>query len=168
MGLLTVDSAGNVMEAAPSLPILRIAATAVVAGILGGSAMVGVMKLITRAEWARYDMIVAVGSMVTRTRENGFRAGAVIHIVSAAAFALLYTIVMWKFGLAHFPTAFFTGVAFGIVHGIIVSLMLVWIVAERHPLVEFQEAGLAVGLVHFAGHVAFGAVVGFVIGIAAP
>lgn len=130
--------------------------------------MLGIMKLITRAEWARYDMIVAVGSMVTRTRENAFRTGTVIHIISAAGFALVYTLLMWKLGIAHFPTALFAGVAFGIVHGIIVSLMLVWIVAEQHPLVEFQEAGFAVGLVHFAGHVAYGAVVGLVIGIAAP
>jgi hypothetical protein len=156
------------MDATQSIPIVRIAATAVVAGVLGCCAMVGIMRLITRAEWARYDMIVAVGSMVTRTREGAFRVGGLIHVVSAAAFALLYTMLMWKFGLAHFPTAFFAGVGFGIVHGIIVSLMLVWIVAERHPLVEFQEAGLAVGLVHFAGHVAYGAVVGLVIGIAAP
>jgi hypothetical protein len=156
------------MDPTQSIPIVRIAATAVVAGILGCCAMIGTMRLITRAEWARYDMIVAVGSMVTRTREGAFRVGSLIHLVSAAAFALLYTILMWKFGLAHFPTALFAGVAFGIVHGIIVSLMLVWIVAERHPLVEFQEAGLAVGLVHFAGHVAYGAAVGLVIGIAAP
>lgn len=156
------------MDPAGTLPIARIAMTALVAGILGGFSMVGIMKLITRADWARYDMIVAVGSMVTRTRENAFRTGTVIHIISGAAFALLYTLLMWKFGLAYFPTALFAGVAFGIVHGTIVSLMLVWIVAERHPSVEFQEAGIAVGLVHFAGHVAFGAVVGLVIGIAAP
>jgi hypothetical protein len=35
-------------------------------------------------------------------------------------------------------------------------------------LVEFREAGLAVGLVQFAGHVAFGMAVGLVIGIISP
>jgi hypothetical protein len=150
----------------PSLPLLRIAVTAVIAGILGGSAMLAVMRLIARAEWARYDMIVAVGSMVTRSRENAFRAGAIIHSLSAIGFALIYSVIMWKFGLNHMPTAPFAGLLFGIVHGMIVSLMLVWIVAEQHPLEEFREAGLAVGLVHFAGHVAYGAVVGLVIGVA--
>jgi hypothetical protein len=106
-----------------------------------------------------------VGSLATRTRENAFRAGAVIHGVSAIGFALLYSVVMWKYGLNHLPMAFFAGTAFGIVHGMIVSILLVWLVAERHPLVEFREAGLAVGLVHFAGHVAYGAVVGLVVGI---
>jgi hypothetical protein len=150
----------------PSLPLLRIAVTAVIAGILGGSAMLAVMRLIARAEWARYDMIVAVGSMVTRSRENAFRTGAIIHSLSAIGFALIYSAIMWKFGLNHMPTAPFAGLLFGIVHGMIVSLMLVWIVAEQHPLEEFRVAGLAVGLVHFAGHVAYGAVVGLVIGVA--
>ena len=79
----------STMDPAGTLPIARIAMTALVAGILGGFSMVGIMKLITRADWARYDMIVAVGSMVTRTRENAFRTGTVIHIISGAAFALL-------------------------------------------------------------------------------
>ncbi|MND05087.1 hypothetical protein D3C83_256700 [compost metagenome] len=47
----------------------------------------------------------------------------------------------------------------------VVSLGLVWVVAERHPLEEFNEAGLAIGLSHIIGHVAFGLVVGLVIGI---
>jgi hypothetical protein len=153
------------MEPTLPLPLLRIAVTAVIAGILGGSAMLAVMRLITRAEWARYDMIVAIGSMVTRSRENAFRTGAIIHTFSAIGFALLYSAIMWKLGLNHVPTAPFAGILFGIIHGMIVSLILVWIVAEQHPLEEFRDAGLAVGLVHFAGHVAYGAVVGLVIGV---
>lgn len=150
------------------IPLVRLVLTSVLAGILGGSAMILVMRLMSRAEWARFDMIVAIGSMVTRTRKNAFRTGAIIHAVSAIGFALLYSVIMWKFGLNHLPISLYVGVAFGIVHGMVVSLLLVWIVAERHPLVEFREAGLAVGLVHFVGHVVYGAVVGFVVGIASP
>lgn len=146
-------------------PLARLALTAVVAGLLGGFAMVGVMRLIAQAEWARYDMIVALGSLATRTRENAFRVGVIIHGISAVGFALLYSAVMWRYGLNHLPMSLFAGTAFGIVHGMIVSILLVWLVAERHPLEEFREAGLAVGLVHFAGHVAYGAVVGLVVGI---
>jgi len=46
-----------------------------------------------------------------------------------------------------------------------VSLMLVWVVSEQHPLEEFREADLAIGLSHFAGHVAFGGVIGMVVGL---
>jgi uncharacterized membrane protein YagU involved in acid resistance len=102
-------------------------------------------------------MIVAIGSLITRSRENAFRTGIVLHAVSSFVFAMAYAYAMMKFGLSQLPNSFFAGIGFGIVHGLVVSLMLVWVVAERHPLVEFQEAGLAVGVSHFAGHVAYGA-----------
>lgn len=140
--------------------------TAIFAGVLGASAMEGVMFLITRAEWARGNMVAALGSLVTGRRENAFRAGAIIHGVSAVLFAGIYQYAMVAFGLAHMPDAFFTGIGFGALQGIVVSLMLVWVVCERHPLPEFQEAGFAVGLTHLAGHIAYGAVVGLVIGLA--
>jgi hypothetical protein len=153
------------MDAAQTIPIARIAVTAVVAGLLGGAAMIAVMRLITRAEWAKFDMIVAVGSMVTRSRQNAFGVGIIIHAISAILFATLYTIVMWKTGLGHFPIAAFACTGIGIVHGMIVSILLVWIISEHHPLEEFKDADLAIALVHFAGHVAYGAVVGLVIGL---
>lgn len=140
--------------------------TSLVAGMLGAIAMEVVMWAITRAGWAQGNMIVAIGSVITRSREHALRAGVMLHAISAVAFAMVYTFAMKELGLAHFPTAFFAGIGFGVIHGMIVSLMLVWIVAERHPLKEFREAGLAVGVSHFAGHVAYGAVVGLVIGLA--
>jgi hypothetical protein len=153
------------MDAIQAVPIARIAMTAVVAGIFGGIAMIAVMRIMTRAEWARFDMIVAVGSLITRTREHAFQTGVIIHAISAIFFAALYTLAMWKFGLAHFPVAIFACAGIGIVHGMIISLLLVWVISDEHPLPEFRGADLAVGLVHFAGHVAYGAVVGLVIGI---
>jgi hypothetical protein len=153
------------MDAAQSIPIARIAVTAIVAGALGGAAMIGVMRLITRAEWAKFDMIVALGSLVTGSRQHAFRVGLILHTISAIVFATLYTLAMWKTGLAHFPIAAFACTGIGIVHGMVVSILLVWIISEHHPLEEFKEADLAIALVHFAGHVAYGAVVGLVIGI---
>lgn len=141
--------------------------TSVVAGVFGAAAMEVTMWLICRGGWARGNMIVAVGSMLTRSRDNAFQAGAILHAVSAVVFAMIYAFAMGQMGLSHLPTAFFVGIGFGLFHGLVVSLMLVWIVAERHPLEEFREAGLAVGVSHFAGHAAYGAVVGLVIGLAA-
>jgi hypothetical protein len=141
-------------------------ATTLAAGLLGALAMQLVMWLITRRGWARGNMLVALGSLITRRRENAGLVGAIMHAVAAFFFATLYLIVMASFGLNHLPTALFAGVFFGLLHGMVVTLALVWIVSEQHPLEEFQEAGLAVGVSHIAGHVAFGAVVGLVIGIA--
>jgi hypothetical protein len=140
---------------------------AVIGGTLGGIGMIAVMKFITRAEWARYDMIVAIGSLVTKRRENATRVGLIIHAVSAIFFAFLYTLAMGKFGLAHLPTSIFAGLIIGFIHGFVISILLVWVVAEQHPLQEFQSAGFAVGLVHFAGHLAYGAIVGLMVGVIA-
>ena len=145
--------------------IITFLLTSLVAGILGGLAMELVMWLICRAGWAEGNMIIAVGSMVTKTREKAFRTGAVLHVLSAVGFAMVYAIAMRELGLSHFPIGFYAGLGFGVIHGLIVSLMLVWVVAVQHPLEEFQTAGFAVGLSHFAGHVAYGGVVGMVIAL---
>jgi hypothetical protein len=141
--------------------------TSTVAGLLGGAAMLAVIRLITRSGWAKADMIVAVGSLFTRSHDRAFRTGIGIYIFSAIGFAIIYGMGLVKLGLAALPNSFFAGIGFGIFHGLIVSLMLVWVVAERHPLEEFQDAGFAVGVSHFAGHVAYGAVVGLVFGLCA-
>jgi hypothetical protein len=145
--------------------LIHFFATAVVAGVLGAIALETAMWLICRAGWAQGNMIVAVGAILTRSRETAWRAGVILHAISAVGFAAIYAFAMMRMGLTQLPTAFLVGIGFGIFHGLVVSLMLVWIVAERHPLAEFREAGLAVGLSHFAGHVAYGAVVGLVIGL---
>ncbi|MDB6093287.1 MAG: hypothetical protein JWM32_849 [Verrucomicrobia bacterium] len=139
--------------------------TSLMAGLLGGTAMELVMWLIARDGWAKGNMIVALGSLVTKTRENAFRVGAILHAISAVGFAAVYVMLMIMLGRTHLPASLVLGIGVGVLHGMIVSLMLVWIVSERHPLEEFNEAGFAVGLTHFAGHVAFGAVVGAVVGL---
>ncbi len=140
--------------------------TSVIAGVVGASGMECTLWLICRAGWAKGNMIEAVGSLITRSRHNAFRAGAILHGISAVAFAMVYYLAMLYLGLATFPRAFSVGIGFGVIHGVIVSLMLVWVVAEQHPLEEFKSAGFAVGISHFAGHIVYGGLVGLVIAIA--
>jgi hypothetical protein len=140
--------------------------TALVAGLAGGVAMELTMWLIARKGWAKGNMIIALGSLFTRSRENAFRVGAVIHAFSAIVFATLYALGMLALQLTEMPRSLALGLGFGFVHGMLVSLALVWVVADQHPLDEFREADLAIGLCHLAGHVAFGGAVGIVVGIA--
>jgi hypothetical protein len=139
--------------------------TALVAGLLGGLAMELVMWLISRGGWAKGDMIVALGSLLTRSRENAFRVGAILHSISAVGFAAVYVMLMIALGFTQLPYSLALGIGVGVLHGMIVSLMLVWVIAEQHPLEEFNEAGFAVGLTHFVAHVAFGGVIGLVVGL---
>jgi hypothetical protein len=139
--------------------------TALVAGVLGGMAMEGVLWLIGRGGWAKADMIVALGSMFTKSRETAWRVGAWMHFAAAIGFAIGYTLLMHALGATQMPWSAALGVGAGFLHGLIVSLGLVWVVAEQHPLEEFNEAGLAIGLSHIVGHVVYGAVVGLVVGV---
>jgi hypothetical protein len=139
--------------------------TALVAGVLGGLAMEAVLWVIGRGGWAKADMIVALGSMFTRSRDTAWRVGATLHIVAAIGFAIAYTLLMHALGYTEMPWSAALGAGVGFLHGLIVSLGLVWVVAEQHPLQEFHEAGLAIGLSHIVGHVAYGVVVGFIVGV---
>ena len=149
----------------PVLLIVTFLLTALVAGLLGGAAMEFAMWLISRAGWASGNMIIALGSLITKSRENAFRVGAIVHAISAVGFAAVYAMLMLILGLTHLPLSLMLGLGVGALHGMLVSLMLVWVVSESHPLPEFKEAGLEVGLSHFVGHVAYGGVVGLVVGL---
>lgn len=141
-------------------------ATVVAAGALGLGAMEIVFWLIGRLGWAKADMILALGSLITKSRENGFRVGLAIHGASAVVFALLYTLGLMAIGYTALPNSLMVGLGVGVLHGLVVSLMLVWVIADQHPLEEFKEADLAIGLSHVVAHAAFGAVVGLVVGVA--
>ncbi len=145
--------------------ILKYLLTSLVAGVLGGLAMQLVMGLISRAGLAKGDMILALGSLLTKSRENAYRTGLFIHVTAALGFALVYALLLVTLGYTHLPLSLMVGLGVGVLHGLLVSLMLVWVVADKHPLEEFKEADLLVGLSHFAGHVAYGAVVGLVVGL---
>ena len=127
--------------------------------------MEGVLWFVGTNGWAKADMILALGSLFTKSRETGRRVGVILHIVAAFLFALLYIVVLLAIGMTRFPGALFVSGALGFIHGLVVSLGLVWIIAEQHPLEEFREAGLAVGLSHILGHVIYGAVVGIVVSV---
>ena len=110
-------------------------------------------------------MVLALGSLLTKSRENAYRVGLFVHVTAAVSFGLAYTLLLLTLGYTHLPTSLMLGLGLGVLHGLLVSLMLVWVVADHHPLEEFKEADLLVGLSHFAGHVAYGAVVGLAVGL---
>jgi hypothetical protein len=145
--------------------IVRFLLTALAAGGLASVVMEAVLWIVGSAGWAKANMIVALGSLFTRSREAAFRVGLILHAVAGIGFAMLYTLLMMKLGYTDMPHSMVIGAGVGFAHGLIVSLGLVWVVAEQHPLEEFNEAGMAIGLSHILGHVAYGAVVGLVVGI---
>lgn len=147
--------------------IIRFLIVATLAGLAGALAMTTVMRLMSRTRIGAGDMIVAVGGLLTRSRENARMVGVILHGISAIFFGVLYSVLLVALELDHWPAGLLAGMGMGIFHGLVVSLSLVWVVAEHHPLPEFQEASPAIFLEHFAGHVAYGTVVGLIIALAA-
>jgi hypothetical protein len=135
------------------------------AGLIGAAAMTGVMKLIARTHWARADMIVAVGSLLTKSRENAFLVGLFLHGISAVVFGIIYSLLLLAGQLATWPAGLFAGAGIGIFHGLVVSLSLCWLVSDQHPLEEFRHVSVSVAFSHFVGHVVYGAVVGLVVAL---
>jgi hypothetical protein len=149
----------------PVVIILDFLAYSTLAGILGALAMIGVMQIATRGLGVSSEMVIAVGSLLTKSRDNARLVGLFLHAISAIFFAMIYTLLIMALDCTGWPTAFFVGAGFGTFHGLVVSLSLCWVIADQHPLEEFREVSLPIALCHFVGHVAYGAMVGLVIAL---
>ena len=146
--------------------------TAVFAGLLGTAGMTLTLYSITRSGITNARMVFAVGSLMTRSRDSALTVGSVFHIILGLVFGILYTLAMLAFpdGLTN-TQMIFVGLGLGFIHGLMVSMLLVAMVAEFHPLEEFREAGFAVGIAHLVGHMVYGLLVGAgvaIAGIAGP
>ena len=92
-----------------TLFLVKYLGTALVAGVLGGLAMEWVMWLISRAGLAKGDMILALGSLLTKSRDNAYRVGLIVHVTAAVGFALVYTLLMVTLGYTHLPMSLMLG-----------------------------------------------------------
>ena len=68
--------------------ILNYLVTSIVGGVLGGAAMLFAMWLMTRGGLAKGNMVVALGGLVTRSRDSALRVGLMLHTLSAVGFAM--------------------------------------------------------------------------------
>ena len=101
------------------------------------------------------DIFVILVVYLTLTQGLGY--GVIFAFVYAAAMSLLE--ISSVAGCAGI------GALMGLFHGFAMSFILIAVVSEKHPLPEFREAGFDVGIAHIAGHIAYGAVVGLLVGI---
>ena len=142
-------------------PIIVTVLLTILAGILGTAGMTIVMWLIHRSGLANADMMRAIGSLYTRSYENSLLPGFIIHF----GVAFLYTAFLSIFLLRSVVALTGLGGMLGLLHGLVVSFALVALVAEHHPLEQFQKAGSEVVVAHMVGHIIYGLIVGAVIGI---
>ncbi len=145
--------------------IIVIVLQTILAGILGTGGMTFVMWLINRSRLANADMMRAIGSLYTRSYENSLLPGFIIHFGVGSIIAFLYTAFLSIFYLRSVIAFSALGGMLGLLHGLVVSFALVVLVAENHPLEQFQKAGSEVVVAHMVGHIIYGLIVGTVIGI---
>lgn len=135
------------------------------AGVIGTLGMSFVMSLIHRTGYTNADMIRALGSLATRKEEGSLLPGLIIHLTSGILFAFPYAIVLTLIGPPSSGATALLGAVVGLFHGIIVSFILLAVVSGMHPVERFRTAGLDVAVAHIVGHVAYGLLVGFAIGL---
>jgi uncharacterized membrane protein YagU involved in acid resistance len=153
-------------EAMEISEIPRLLTASVTAGLLGAAGMTGTMTLIDRLGLANAKMEVAIGSLVTKSRERAVGVGLTMHFVAGVCFSIFYTALFVILGVRGIAFSTAVGTIAGFVHGFAMSFILIIAVAEHHPLPEFQEAGFSVAVAHVVGHVVYGALVGLVLGVA--
>lgn len=137
----------------------------IVAGIVGTAGMSLTMWLITKSGIANAGMIRAIGSLFTKSYDNSFNPGIVIHFISGILFAFLYVILISIFAPTSLVAAIGTGAMIGVFHGVAFAFLLVIMVAEHHPIEQFRAAGFEVAIAHLVGHIIYGILVGLVVGL---
>ncbi len=134
------------------------------AGVVGAGAMCVVLWAFTRSGLANVRLVIAVGSLLTRSYEKAALVGGFVHLAVGVFFAQIYTLGMVAIGHPGIATNMLWGGAIGFLHGLIMSLVLIAAVADAHPLEEFQQRSFPIAVSHWVAHVIYGMAVGVVIG----
>lgn len=134
-------------------------------GYVGALAMNFFMQFISASYSERVDMPTALGSFFTGQMEGAKRLGLRIHCAAGTLFGIVYLLILEAMHALVFPQAFFLGIAFGFIHGLLMSYILMFYASAQHPIEQYRKASLEEGLIHLIGHVIFGAVCGLMGGV---
>lgn len=133
-------------------------------GIVATLGMTSFLWIITHLRIVDVDMVKAIGSIFTRSPENAFVPGLIIHFGAGIIFSFVYAYFLQ---IPEIHTLFgYTGAGMllGFIHGFVTSFSLVVLVAEHHPVKRFQRAGFWVAVFHALAHIIYGLIVGWMVG----
>ena len=145
--------------------ILSFLGFSTLAGLIGTGGMTVFLHIVTQAGITNARMVVAIGSLFTKSLDSALLVGAILHTISGIVFAMLYTLVFIAGGPKSGGLIIGIGLGLGFLHGLVTSICLMVAIAEEHPLEEFRHAGYSVALAHFVGHIIYGVLVGVVIAL---
>lgn len=144
---------------------LSVIVIGIVAGLIGALVMNRGLRAIGQAYGKNVDMVREMGSFFTGSTENAARTGTIIHLTAGVVFGVLYLLAWSAMDLLTFPATLLLGLGFGFLHGMIMSYVLMILVYVKHPLEEYRKASFATAVIHLAGHILFGLVVGLISGL---
>ena len=130
------------------------------AGVLGTTAMIGVMSWIHHLKLANADMVRAIGTLFTKSNDLSRFYGLVVNYSFGIFFAFVYAFLMGLSPVLTPGSAVIITLLTGLVHGLMVGLMLIVAVGEFHPMKKFRNVGVPVALAHVVGHVVYGLTIG--------
>lgn len=131
----------------------------IVAGCIATIGITSVLWLIDKTGWANADMVRAVGSLFTKELENSLRVGLAIHFVAGIIISAVYLHLLSMLNVVALVPAVMVGATIGFVHGFVFSFIMV-ILAEQHPVKQFQVADFHVAVAHVLGHIVYGMIIG--------
>lgn len=144
--------------------MLRLILIPIVAGFIATGGITLVLWAINKSGWTNADMIRAIGSLFTKSLNNALRIGLVVHFTAGIIISAVYLHILSILNPENLVSLIFIGGIIGFVHGFVFSFGMV-ILAEHHPVEQFQEADFEVAVAHILGHVVYGLLMGLIFGI---
>ncbi|OGB67661.1 MAG: hypothetical protein A2Y94_09275 [Caldithrix sp. RBG_13_44_9] len=135
-----------------------------VSGIVATTAMTTFLCLIDKSGRVNANMARALGSALTRSIETSLLPGLIIQYLAGLFFALVYIYALSRLQIVSLFSYLVGGGIIGFAHGFVFSFIMV-ILAEHHPVEEFQNASFQVAIVHFLSHIIYGLFIGLVGGL---
>jgi hypothetical protein len=154
---------------------------ALVGGVLGTVVLTTMLRGASELGWTRMDLPFLLGTAVTADRVRAKAVGYALHFVFGILFALAYDAVFVVVGHSGFALGALLGLAHGLFAGTALVSVLLPVVHPRMgtgfdaagsaPLLEppgfmLRNYGRQTPLATLVSHVAYGAIVGGVIGLA--
>ena len=140
----------------------RLISTIFLSGIIATTGITLFLFVFSR-KFANVDIVRVLGSYITKSDENAFRVGIILHYVWGILFALVYTLILGFIDPPKNLNILLISSLTGVFHGIVASFMMIIFVAEHHPLEKYRRKGLASAAIYLIAHIIYGLLVGVTI-----
>jgi hypothetical protein len=146
-------------------------------GFVGTVVLTGIMVGAQLLGWTRMDLPMMLGTIFTERIERARVIGVAAHLAAGQGFALLYALAFARLG----HSGLLVGGLFGLVHGVAALTVIVPFLPGIHPRMAAERSGpdlstleppglfalnygVSTPAVALVAHVAYGAVLGILLG----